>query len=295
LEKRVAMRDNILLHYLTGNKSYHLLRQLINTFYGFDLELLTLEGDFIEPPSKSPQSDIPRFIEYNQSASSRRFSDSDLLQEIQTSGQAVITECKEQGYKQLFVPVLQKKDVVGFVFVSEDKNVRLTDSEIKITMEFLTDYIHLLVKTDLEFIEYFQNKDMTHQQCVIHDVINYVQEHYQETHLTLRDIASWRGISYHYLSSLFKKEIKMPFKTYLTHVRLERAAHLLQSRHVSVGQVAHECGFEDPGYFSKAFKRRTGLSPLAYRENPVQIKAHSAKGFQCALSKYGISCKKNRR
>ncbi|HSA30521.1 MAG TPA: AraC family transcriptional regulator [Candidatus Omnitrophota bacterium] len=289
------MRDNILLHYLTGNKSYHLLRQLINTFYGFDLELLTLEGEFIDPPSERRFRSFSGLEAPTQTPSSRRFFDQDILQQVQDSRHTLVTECKERGYKQLFVPVLQKRDVVGFVFVSEDGNVRLTDAEVQITIEFLADYIRMLVKTDLEFIEFFQNKDMSHQQCVIHDVINYVQEHYQETHLTLRDIASWRGISYHYLSSLFKKEIKMPFKTYLTHVRLERAAHLLQSRHVPVGQVARECGFEDPGYFSKAFKRQTGLSPLAYREHPVQVKTHSAKGFQCALSKYGISCKKNRR
>jgi AraC family transcriptional activator of pobA len=47
---------------------------------------------------------------------------------------------------------------------------------------------------------------------------------------------------------------------------LLEAARLLRYTDLSVGQVAHRVGFEDPLYFSRAFKRREGVSPLAYRE-----------------------------
>ena len=44
------------------------------------------------------------------------------------------------------------------------------------------------------------------------------------------------------------------------------AARLLRFTHLSVGEVAFRAGFEDPLYFSRAFKRHHGEPPLAYRE-----------------------------
>lgn len=47
---------------------------------------------------------------------------------------------------------------------------------------------------------------------------------------------------------------------------LLEAARLLRYTDLTVGQVAHRVGYADPLYFSRAFKRRHGLSPVAYRE-----------------------------
>ena len=52
----------------------------------------------------------------------------------------------------------------------------------------------------------------------------------------------------------------------LDRVMLE-AARLLRFTDLSVGEVAHRVGYDDPLYFSRAFKRHTGDSPMAYRES----------------------------
>jgi AraC family transcriptional regulator, transcriptional activator of pobA len=51
----------------------------------------------------------------------------------------------------------------------------------------------------------------------------------------------------------------------LDRVMLE-AARLLRFTDAGVGEIAHAVGFEDPLYFSRAFKRRGGEAPMAYRE-----------------------------
>jgi AraC family transcriptional activator of pobA len=44
------------------------------------------------------------------------------------------------------------------------------------------------------------------------------------------------------------------------------AARLLRFTDGTVGEVAHAAGFADPLYFSRAFKRHTGVAPMAYRD-----------------------------
>ena len=55
-------------------------------------------------------------------------------------------------------------------------------------------------------------------------------------------------------------------KALITDRRMLEAARLLRFTNLTVGEVAFRAGFEDPLYFSRAFKRHDGEPPLAYRE-----------------------------
>lgn len=52
---------------------------------------------------------------------------------------------------------------------------------------------------------------------------------------------------------------------YLARCRIRRACQLLRHSTLSVGAVANSVGFEDHFYFSRTFRRITGVSPTAYR------------------------------
>ena len=47
--------------------------------------------------------------------------------------------------------------------------------------------------------------------------------------------------------------------------RMRRAASLLVGGSSNVKAVARDCGFDDPNYFAKAFRRRFGASPTEFR------------------------------
>ena len=49
-------------------------------------------------------------------------------------------------------------------------------------------------------------------------------------------------------------------------VRLRKAKQLLQDYSLPIGSVAAECGFNDPGYFSRVFKQEFGSTPQEWRE-----------------------------
>ncbi len=80
------------------------------------------------------------------------------------------------------------------------------------------------------------------------------------------DVAAELGISPSYLSRLFKKEIGRNFKDYLTDIRFERAKQLLSELDYKVYEVAEMSGFRDQHYFCEVFKKKTGCTPLEYRE-----------------------------
>lgn len=72
--------------------------------------------------------------------------------------------------------------------------------------------------------------------------------------------------SYDYLRKLFKSEIGVTPHTYLTQMRLQTAEKLLSSMNheQNVTKIALMCGFDEPLYFSRVFKKYYGCSPINY-------------------------------
>lgn len=85
--------------------------------------------------------------------------------------------------------------------------------------------------------------------------------------LTLDSVAQKVFVSPFYLSHLFKEELGLTFVEYLTRVRIEEAKRLLASSNLSVLGVAEKVGYEDASYFSKVFRKATGLTPNQYRKS----------------------------
>ncbi len=72
--------------------------------------------------------------------------------------------------------------------------------------------------------------------------------------------------SYDYLRKLFQKEMGVTPHRYLSDRRLDAAAALLVSAPLTpVADVARQCGFREPLYFSKMFKKKFGMSPSYYQ------------------------------
>ncbi len=95
--------------------------------------------------------------------------------------------------------------------------------------------------------------------------LKYIEEHYMEE-ITLEKVSEYIGVSCGYLSSIFKKENDVSFVTHLRNRRIEEAIKLLTTTNKKVYEVAENCGFQTPRYFSEIFKSTVGMTPLEYRK-----------------------------
>ena len=93
--------------------------------------------------------------------------------------------------------------------------------------------------------------------------INYIREHYKEG-ISLEDVAGRLGITPEYLSTLFMKELGIKYTTYRAQIRIDVAKRLLSEGKLKIYEVAEASGFPDVKYFTKVFKKYTGVSPGEY-------------------------------
>ncbi|MDO5415706.1 MAG: response regulator [Lachnospiraceae bacterium] len=88
----------------------------------------------------------------------------------------------------------------------------------------------------------------------------YIEEHYQEK-LTLSDISENLNISAGHLSSTFKKLTGTTLSDYIAAVKINRAKELIDTHQYLMYEISDMLGFDNPYYFSKVFKKVTGISP----------------------------------
>ncbi|MBQ8372218.1 MAG: helix-turn-helix domain-containing protein [Clostridia bacterium] len=95
-------------------------------------------------------------------------------------------------------------------------------------------------------------------------VLEYIKMHFSES-ITSRTAAVALYLNNSYFCRLFKKNFGCCFSEYLLEYRIEKAKSLLRNRERSISEIAIGVGFNSFSYFSKVFKRQTGMSPSEYR------------------------------
>ena len=83
----------------------------------------------------------------------------------------------------------------------------------------------------------------------------------------MQSVANTLFLSPQYISRLFRQETGDTFGAYLTRKRMQEAMRLLQSPNLKMYEIAQKTGYTTQHYFSSAFKKALGISPIEYRKN----------------------------
>lgn len=96
-------------------------------------------------------------------------------------------------------------------------------------------------------------------------VKTYLQHNYMLCDISLDSVSEILNINASYFSALFKRSFGVNFVEYLTELRMNAAKELLLDPLRSTAEVAGLVGYESANYFTRAFKKRVGMTPTDYR------------------------------
>ena len=106
----------------------------------------------------------------------------------------------------------------------------------------------------------------------IQEAITYMEHNYQRE-LTVEEVADACKLTRSYFSKLLKESMGCPPQEFLIRLRLSKAADMMKGTSRSIGSISIRCGYPNQLHFSRAFKKRYGVSPREWRaQNRLQMK-----------------------
>jgi two-component system response regulator YesN len=120
-----------------------------------------------------------------------------------------------------------------------------------------------------EIIQLYNEKNMLKYSPLINDIIKIIMHEISNPKLSLKWIAeNMLYMNRDYLSKTFKKETGISFSTFLMNYRMDKACKMIADADENrITDIAEKIGFgNNPAYFSRAFKKYTGMNPSQYKE-----------------------------
>lgn len=99
---------------------------------------------------------------------------------------------------------------------------------------------------------------------ILENALRYIDTHYKEN-IRLEAVAGHVGLNPSYFSTIFKREMEINFSQYIMKKKIEEACWLLTKTNRPLVDISTELGFDNQSYFSRSFKKHTGMSPNQFR------------------------------
>lgn len=150
---------------------------------------------------------------------------------------------------------------------NEIKDIRLTSNQrIEVMSERIRELLSIREKIEAvsEQQEHIENNE---DHRFSEHIRTYISDHLADSDLSVQDIANEMAVSRTVLFARMKSVFGTSPNNYLLNRRIERAKELLRQPGAYIADVAYRSGFSDPKYFSKCFKKLTGMTPTEF-QNP---------------------------
>lgn len=104
------------------------------------------------------------------------------------------------------------------------------------------------------------------EKAMMEKLMTFIESRIADPALKIDDMAAAVNQSRTVFYGNMKTIVDMSPIDFLRHVRMQRAEDLIRLTDKNVSTIAYEVGFTDPKYFSKCFRKHTGMSPSEYRQ-----------------------------
>lgn len=162
--------------------------------------------------------------------------------------QIICALLRENPWLEKFMVISDLKDMTAFQF-----------KEFGEMKEYVIKELQKIVRV-LNTLQFgYQDRGIDWQvcNCVLQNI---------DSELSLKSVADQLFMNRTYISEVFKQKTGISFIEYLTMVKMERAKHLITTQDMKSYEIAEKLGFKDSDYFSKIFKKVSGLSVTEFRQ-----------------------------
>ncbi len=185
-----------------------------------------------------------------------------LLEWMSEVGEYPVEDCKVKVL-ELLLNLERKAQEAGTLSSEERRRGNYLAELQSITdLSSLRAFFMQYVREILNAIEGSRQKE---SERVVGKVVDYIRDHFAED-VTLDEVSRMVDISPYYFSKLFKQEMGNGFIEYLTDIRIQKAKEYMANPKYSIKEICSMCGYADPNYFSRIFKKYVGLTPSEYRQ-----------------------------
>lgn len=180
----------------------------------------------------------------------------------------IIKSSKLFSYKEFFEDGVPASAVWSFEMGEDDNAVLLLDIA---TNEFFRDGYSLVIEAYLtalfgKLLKFYDIvKTKTSHETIL-QVLQYCSSHYEEN-ITVNSVAENLHVSRSTVSHIFSSRLSMNFCDYINSLRLIKAEQLLRNKSYSITEISYLCGFSTIRTFNRAFLKRYGVSPSAFRKS----------------------------
>ena len=149
------------------------------------------------------------------------------------------------------------------------KKMQPLSSPILGGIQMIKNYLEILLislmrsKSEKDDMVFLKTEDLGGR--FIEDVVKTLNDKLYEN-ISINDICKKTSYSKAYLFRKFKQTTGKTVINYHLDLKIEKAKQLIRERELSVKEIAEKLSFDTPNYFSKTFKKKTGLTPLEYRK-----------------------------
>ncbi len=168
--------------------------------------------------------------------------------------QAIIlnTLCRKAAEQSSIHPVYL--DEISTKFAIEIEKLSSINSIDDLVYEMIKKYCLLV-----------QNHSLKDYSTLIQNTLNYINLNMSKP-ISLKSIATQFSVNPNYLSTLFKKEVKMTLTEYINKQRVSIAVKMLNTKDMQIQDIAWYVGINDVNYFTKLFKKIIGYTPTEYKK-----------------------------
>lgn len=170
-------------------------------------------------------------------------------------------------YFRLFTSIKDVTKRLSLPVFADNSSVPANEETIMETLEnvFTFDSLHGLLTQGVN--EFFESlKTLTPEDSTIYLIKDYISHHYGREDLSIKEISDHAFLSVSYMCTYFKNLTGKTINQFLTDYRMEKAMQLLKDKRNPITDISAKVGYSNSNYFSKSFKKYTGVTPSKYRE-----------------------------